>query len=97
MTVADMLLSLAYALLLFILARALVYLKRTFARVRRHRMFANRRFMRRYRAEQPKNSRTIVKAYLPSLLSPIGPTPRTGRCGRAPAAPAGSSQELHAA
>lgn len=73
MTVADLLLSLTYALLVAIVVRALVFVARTVARVRRHRMFANRRFMRRHRAGRSRNCRTVVRAYLPYSLPLAGP------------------------
>jgi hypothetical protein len=75
-TVAEWLLSLTYALLVSTVAKALLLLIRTVTLMRRHRTFANRRFMRRHRGEQPKHSRTTVKAYLPPLPPLAGPTPR---------------------
>lgn len=97
MTVAEWFLSLTYALVASMVVRALMCLKRTVTRMRRHRMFANRRFMRRFHAGHSKNCRTVVTAYLPYSLPLTGPAPHAGRRGRVPAAPAGSSQAKQAA
>ncbi|MPZ84703.1 MAG: hypothetical protein GEV28_31700 [Actinophytocola sp.] len=75
---------------------AAVFVKRAVAYVRLHHPLANRRFLARYRAEHPQNSRTTVEALSTSPALPVV-RPRTpaGARGAPTAAPAGSTRGRH--
>lgn len=66
MSVTDVVSSVINALIGSVVVVSAVFAQRVVTRVRRQHWFANRRFMRQYRADHPKGSRTTVEAPPPS-------------------------------